>query len=72
MTMTFPTDWPRDPANERLLCTPEHPMPKGAEGRWTHSNVHEVGEQVDGWPAGASVRMKCDDCGHTWWMELPQ
>lgn len=57
---------------DRFLCTPEEPMPKGALGRWMHTNAEEVGDQIDGWPAGDVQRMRCRDCGHTWKEELPQ
>ncbi len=53
-------------------CAPNHPMPKGAEGRWEHTNAHEVGEQKDGYPGGDIVTMECADCGERWKMELPQ
>ena len=67
--MTDSTTWPKDPANGRLLCSPEHPMPKGAEGRWSHTNVHEEG---DGCFDGCCADYRCRDCGHTWRQELPQ
>lgn len=56
----------------RQTCTPENPMPKGAKGRWEHTNAHEVGDQEDGYPGGDIVRYRCDNCGHTWETELPQ
>lgn len=63
----------RDPANGLFLCSPEQPMPKGAEIiRWAHTNVVEVGEQEDGYPGGDLVTYKCKDCGQTWESELPQ
>jgi hypothetical protein len=65
-------NWPTDPANGRYLCSPEHPMPPNAPGRWVHTNVEEVGEQQSGWPGGDIVRMRCRDCGLTWKQELPQ
>ena len=67
--MTHPV---RDPANGRPLCSPEHPMPKGADGYWSHTNVEEVGDQVDGYPGGDLQRMRCKDCGVEWTTELPQ
>lgn len=70
--MTPPhTDWPKTPTGN-FLCSSAHPMPKGAEGRWEHSNAHEVGEQEDGYPGGDIVKIRCDDCGKEWRMELPQ
>jgi hypothetical protein len=66
-------DHPKDPANGRFLCSPEHPMPFNAPGRWSHRNASEVDDsQEDGWPSGDTVRMKCPDCGASWRMELPQ
>jgi hypothetical protein len=58
--------------SERQTCSPEHPMPKGATGRWEHTNVKEVGEQINGWPAGDIQGYRCVDCGHEWEEELPQ
>ncbi len=52
--------------SERQLCSPEHPMPKGASGRWEHTNAHEI----DG--SDYYARYKCDDCGHEWTEELPE
>jgi hypothetical protein len=52
----------------RQLCSPESPMPKGATGRWEHTNVRETGECMD----GCCAYMTCDDCGHSWREELPQ
>jgi hypothetical protein len=66
-------DHPKDTANGRYLCSPEHPMPAGAPGRWSHTNVYEVdGSQEHGWPSGDTVMMKCVDCGCSWRTELPQ
>ena len=59
-------------SDERQLCSPEHPMPKGATGRWEHTNVVEVGEQSDGYPGDDLQRYRCNDCGHEWRAELPQ
>lgn len=50
-----------------LLCTPENPMPKGAEGRWAHTNAHEDPD----WDSDYSIRWICDDCRHTWRTEMP-
>jgi hypothetical protein len=58
------------PMNDRQ--TPKTPMPKGAQGRWEHTNAHEVGHQENGWPCGDIIRLRCDDCGHEWKEELPQ
>jgi hypothetical protein len=59
-------------SNDRQTCSPESPMPKGATGRWQHTNVIEVGDQEDGWPCGDMQGYKCLDCGHEWEEELPQ
>jgi hypothetical protein len=61
-----------DPQSERYLCSPEHLMPTTAGGRWAHTNVEEIGDQVDNYPCGDLQRMRCRDCGATWWTELPQ
>ena len=50
----------------RQVCSPESPMPKGAPGRWEHTNTKEI---YDG---GDYARYRCDDCGHEWEEELPQ
>lgn len=64
-------EW-RNPNNGRLVCSPEHPMPKGATGRWEHTNVIEIGEQEPGSPSGDIQKYRCTDCGHEWREELPQ
>ena len=51
-----------NPANGRLVCSPEHPMPQGAAGRWEHTNVEDAGECLD----GCCDYYRCKDCGHTW------
>lgn len=70
--------WPRDPANQRLLCAPAHPMPvtRGERARveaengktqWSHTNVgvRDVGsDYYEGYV--------CLDCGHEWTEELPE
>lgn len=56
------TNWPRDPANGRLLCSPTHPMPKGAAGLWSHTSVVSDGTCSD----GCCDDYKCNDCGHEW------
>lgn len=56
-------------------CTKENPYTKERDEkdcRWSHDNAHEVGDQRDGYPGGDLVIMKCDNCGVTWEMELPQ
>lgn len=55
-----------------FICSPDHPMPKNAEGQWEHTSAHETGDQENGWPGGDIIRMKCNDCGTTWKEELPQ
>ena len=54
--------------SDRQLCSPESPMPKGAPGRWEHTNVKEVGECM----VGCCADYECQDCGHRWREELPQ
>lgn len=57
----------------RQICTPTVSKPKGASGRWAHTNVSEVKDsQRDGYPCGDTVMMRCSDCGETWEEELPQ
>ena len=63
--------WPKNEYG-RFICSPEHPMPQGATGRWEHTNAKEMGEQRSGWPSGDTVTVKCADCGKTWTEELPQ
>ncbi len=58
--------WPRDPANGRLLCAPEHPMPKGSPGQWSHTNVKSDGD------SDYVSYFKCSDCGHQWAEEIPE
>ena len=59
-------DWPLDPVNGRLLCTPERPMPNNAAGRWSHSDARVVrsGDYSDSY--------RCASCGATWTAELPE
>ncbi len=54
-------DWPRDPANGYLLCSPERPRPKDAHGQWAHTNVSKE-ESYN----GAHDHCTCKDCGATW------
>lgn len=65
--LTFdPATWPRDPkAPQRFLCSPDHPMPKGSTGQWSHTNPRDNGECSD----GCCDDYKCADCGHTWRVE---
>lgn len=58
---------PTNPYNGRFVCSPEHPMPQGAKGRWEHTNAHETAYDGD-----YDAEYKCDDCGHVWREELPQ
>jgi hypothetical protein len=62
------SDWPRDPANGRLLCSPARPMPHGAKGSWAHTNV--VGD--GGCSEGCCDDYKCTDCGATWRVEAAE
>lgn len=61
-------DWPRDPANGRLLCAPAHPMPKKALGQWAHTNVEPNGECSD----GCCDYYVCRDCGLRYCVEVAQ
>ncbi len=66
------TDQPK-PTGERQICSPQNPKPNYADGRWAHTNAHEVhNSQQNGWPSGDTIRVKCDDCGEIWTEELPQ
>lgn len=65
-------DWPRDPANGRLLCAPGRPMPKGAAGRWAHTNVETVSSTGDFSTGQEWDRCRCKDCGEEWEHEVPQ
>jgi len=60
--------WPRDPANGRLLCSPDHPMPKGAPGLWSHTNVKSDGTCYE----GCCDDYVCKDCGFAWRVECAQ
>lgn len=64
--MTDLTPWPKDPANGRLLCSPEHPMPKNAPGHWAHTNIRSTGECSE----GCCDYYECKDCGHKWKVEV--
>lgn len=61
-------EWPTEVTSKRKICSPEHPMPKGAGGRWAHTNVIETGECSD----GCCAYYRCLDCEHEWEEELPQ
>jgi len=63
--MSADSEWPRDPANGRLLCTPQRPMPKGAAGLWSHTSVVLDG----GCDEGCCDDFKCTDCGARWRVE---
>lgn len=59
--------------HDRYQCTPEHPYNPELGGKWVHREAYEVADsQRDGWPAGDTVRVKCDTCGLEWTEELPQ
>lgn len=59
---------------EIIECTKDHPWDKKEEPHQQvrHHNVHEVGEQEDGWPGGDWVTYECKNCGYRWREELPQ
>ena len=56
----------------RFKCTKETPWRPGLPTPVDHDDVHEVGEQRDGWPGGDWVTYECRSCGHQWDAELPQ
>jgi hypothetical protein len=56
-----------EPHTGRQICSPDHPMPAGATGRWAHTNVREVDGGSD-----YCAEYQCKDCGHTWTEELPE
>lgn len=60
------TDWPR--RDGRLLCTPERPMPKGADGAWLHPWATIVGDCFE----GCCDDYRCFACGHEWRQECAQ
>lgn len=66
------TNWPRDKANGRLLCTPEQPRPKGAPGAWSHTSVESIGDESDFSTGTEYDHYRCRDCGTTWVQEVPQ
>lgn len=60
--------WPRDPAaSHRYLCSPDHPMPKGAPGQWAHTNLKSDGSDSDYYDGYI-----CKDCGHWFRCEVPE
>lgn len=63
--MSAGSEWPRDPANGRLLCAPQRPMPKGASGQWSHTSLVLDGSCDE----GCCDDFKCNDCGATWRVE---
>jgi hypothetical protein len=66
------TDWPRDPANGYLLCSPAKPMPKGASGRWAHTRIETVKSDSDFHYGTEWDTKRCKDCGVEWEQEVPQ
>ncbi len=66
------SDWPREPANGRLLCAPDRPMPKGAPGSWAHTGTETVASEGDFSTGQEYDKCRCKDCGHEWWHEVPQ
>jgi hypothetical protein len=55
-----------------IFCTKANPWKPGAGTPVAHDTVEEVGDQIDGWPAGDIQRMRCKNCGAEWSQELPQ
>lgn len=72
--MKFNENWPKDPANGRYLCSPEHPMPTDApkEVRWSHASFREVGPQGEHGLGCSATLYECVDCGVRCRSELPQ
>lgn len=66
--------WPRDPANNRFLCSPEQPKPENApkDSRWAHTSVQAAGDDEDRGLGCTVARYECKDCGEKWRTELPQ
>jgi hypothetical protein len=56
------------PSVEYQKCTPEHPMPKGDPGFWTHAGAKCTGECAD----SCCDYYECVDCGHRWKVEVGQ
>lgn len=71
-TETDLTNWPRDPANGYLLCSPEKPMPARAKGQWAHTRVETVGSDSDFQYGTEYDRCRCKDCGIEWEQEVAQ
>ena len=57
---------------EPYTCTPENPWKPEYGTPVRHTNVEEVGDQIDGWPGGDIQKYRCKDCCATWKAELPQ
>jgi hypothetical protein len=55
-----------NPLNGRWICTPESPMPVGADGLWEHENTVDDGECSD----GCCDYRKCLDCGKRFRVEV--
>jgi hypothetical protein len=63
------------PMTDIFRCTEDNPWAPektAPDQRVEHSNVHEIGDQQDGWPGGDIVTMECRNCGTRWREELPQ
>ena len=57
--------------SDRFICTPANPWRPGLPTPVTHPGASEV-RQLDGYPGGDFVTMRCAACGHEWEKELPQ
>lgn len=55
----------------KYLCTPEKPWTPAIDGGACHSGAVEI-KQIDSYPGGDVVLMKCNDCNHEWQQELAQ
>lgn len=56
------SEYPRDPANGRPLCTPKLPAPYNPQGQWSHTGAYITGENYE----GDCDRYRCKDCHVTW------
>lgn len=55
----------------RFICTKEKPWTE-AEGRWaTHPDAEDIGERDFG-GGEYCVHYRCPNCGHSFYVELPQ
>ena len=59
-------------ADERQVCTKEHPYHKGDPGRWNHPESDYVGEEPGSLSDGGSYDIyQCRICGLKYYVTLP-